>query len=188
MDIFYKVEVRDTDKTRHYWADRKQLSEATKNMLSEADVFVLPWDHIEEGKEYYPDSTTEFFKGLISNNSGIQFSLVVDPHDYREISLHSKRIRWPTMHVMTVSLGVLSSLLASQIEKHANERLDETILETSLIIEDADGKCIEFRYVGPPNELVTELLKNAARCFPKEEIDKDATYIARRINEAHSDR
>lgn len=187
LENLFHVEIKASDKNRHYWATRRELNTETKKVFSEADVLFLPWENKVGGKDVYPTGTAELINTFGESTKAITFAIVVDQNEYIELSLHSNTARWPVMLVTTVSLGVFSSLLANQIDRLLTSKPETTKIEMGLIIQNKEGKCVEFNYTGPPREFVDNLLEGAKRCFPEEVEIINPSYNQNRIESSHSD-
>lgn len=174
QDTIFKVEIRSEAQTRHELIQNSGLSEQILSNILKADILILPTP-VGRGRDEqaFPSGTDNLYLDLIEKYGSSTFALFVDPGDYRELDLHSDKLRLPRLFVpedkKAFVLGVLASLVAGLIL----EAKAPTSVELSVIFEPASRQCVEISYVGPPEEIEATLKHYFDKCSDGNG-DKDA--------------
>lgn len=164
--ILYKIEVKESSKSRSYWASEGRFPELQEGLRS-ADILILPWENFRENERFlYPQGTADFYKKL-SSVVEQEVLLVALQGQYTEIALHSKSWRVPTIMMNKLLLPAAASLLAMAIYGALDNVMEDDSVEIDLIVEGDNGRCIELSYKGPPSRSIDSLLSEAENCFPE---------------------
>lgn len=160
----FQVEVRESDKNRNYWANRPWAS-ASSGIIREADIVVVPWEDFRNGyPALFPHDTLSLFEE-IQAGSKLSVAIAVPEEDYKELSLHGRELRWPTLLVSGLILPIIATVLGNRIDSFLTDGFDPDTVEIEIIVEGDFGKCISIKYKGPPNRLKETILFEHQNCF-----------------------
>lgn len=165
------VSVRESTKTRHYWASRPALQENTVKQILSSDILIVPHEDPEGTRDTFPAGTADFTRRLSRALGRVAFA--TEPADYQELSLRADHVRWPTIAIAaSIVCSVVGGVLANEITALIRQPEPVATLETKLIIENASGKCISIDYQGPPSRALETIIAQAKACFP-DDVDDD---------------
>ena len=161
----YEVRVKETDRNREYWVSRPWLDER-RDEVREADILIVPWENFRnEEATLFPRGTTDI-AAKVREFSGLSVAIAVDRLAYKEIMLHSKEHRLPTIFVREILLPTLAGILATLAADAVLHGSPDDKVEVSVIVEGKQGRCISVEYKGPANRLAETVVQEAERCLP----------------------
>jgi len=165
QDIIFKVEIRSESLTRHELIENSGLSEKILSHVLGADILILPTP-VGRGRDEwaFPSGTDNLYLDLIEKYGPSAFALFVSPDDYKELDLHSDKLRLPRLLVPEDKKTFVLSVLASLVAGLMLEAKAPTFVELSVIFEPASRQCVEISYVGPPEEIEATLKHYFDRC------------------------
>lgn len=164
--ILFKIEVKESKRTRSYWEDEARFPSLREGLRS-ADILILPWEDFRDGHDFlYPQGTSELYKSLLSAVDA-KVILVAVEEEYREIALHSRSWRLPTILVDKVFLPAVAGVLAMAIYGAFETIGEDDSIEISLLVEGDNGRCVELSYQGPPSRSIESILSEVESCFPE---------------------
>jgi len=178
MRVLFRVSVEESDKHKHYWATRSHISETTIEKILSSKILIVPWENRSDAGETFPAGTSDFYWALTKTLGEGAIAIAAEPDSYKELSLHADHVRWPTLVIAgTFVIEILTGVISDQISYLIQQPDPPKILEMTLIVENASGKCISINYSGPPLRALDTLVSEAAACLPK-----DAHEIPSEIN------
>jgi hypothetical protein len=63
-DVLLDLRVARTDRNRNYWIERAKLSGDEVAEARRADFLIVPRENFREGRDLFPNTTTDFIKAL----------------------------------------------------------------------------------------------------------------------------
>jgi hypothetical protein len=161
----YEIRVKETDRNREYWVSRPWLADR-RDEVREAAILIVPWENFRnEEATLFPRGTTDV-AARIREVSGVSVAIAVDRLAYKEIMLHSKEHRLPTIFVREVLLPTLVGILATLAADAVMHGTPNDTVEVSVIVEGEQGRCISVEYKGPATRLAETVVKETERCLP----------------------
>lgn len=149
------------------WAARSYVGNRLREQLKNADALIVPNEGLGDQEElvYFPEGTEEVLRFLQSSASdGLTVDIVIEEKDYKELSL---RADWLMIAALVVKVGVapiLVGLLSEYIKKRLGNRIDNTIVKSSITVSDEETKrSVAITYEGPAStyrEVMGKAVKN----------------------------
>lgn len=167
----FEIRVKESDQNREYWVNKPWLQDRRADVRC-ADILVLPWvDFREEGETLFPLGTADIV-AMIAAATDLTVGVAVDRTGYKEILLHSKEHRFPTLLVNSLILPAVAGVLSNLATDAIKGVQGPATVELRVIVEGDHGRCISVDYKGPPDRLSTELLDEVNRCLPPPQTEK----------------
>jgi hypothetical protein len=138
--------ITETDENFAYWRQKSYLNEATRLLLTNVDVMIVP----EEGfRDYeiplFPSNTMELYDLL---KTQLNVEAAINDEDYNEVSINNRVHRYGKFIVINAVVPIFIGLITNYIYdklKHENPK-DEIDLE--IVIQNNAGKSQSIKYEG----------------------------------------
>jgi hypothetical protein len=168
--LYLSLTVSETDHDRSYWAVRPWASGEKINQVRAANLVIVPWeDKGANGEPLFPRGTSELFHFLSSSLSDVHVCMGIDNGHFREIAEHANVWRLPTLFISAIAIPIFVQVLGNRIDQWMSDSGADNIIESEIIIEGKNGRCISIKYKGPPSKFADTILAQAAECLPKAE-------------------
>ncbi|MGJ4904569.1 hypothetical protein ACQR0V_23580 [Bradyrhizobium sp. HKCCYLS2058] len=165
---FLKFEVKETDEGKGYWLDQPWVDAAQRAALLKAQVLAVP--HVSYGSEgpVFPVGSEAFlarFREALGADGSL--GIAIRSADYRELALHSKAWRLPTLFVSSIAVPLVINILAARMDALLPGHATGDTAEITLIVEGPNHKTLKVHFKGDPKDL-GDFLKRAVPRFVDE--------------------
>jgi hypothetical protein len=169
FDLLLSITVSETRRNRAYWASQPWVTGAKIADLRSADLVMFPWESKgDNSPPLYPRGSAELFRTLAQNLLNSTLTLGVAEQEYFEMSQHADEWRLPTLLVSSFLLPMLAQILGNEIDRWISQSDSDAVLQTEMIIEGHRGRCISFKYKGPPSKFLDTMSEYVADCLDAE--------------------
>jgi hypothetical protein len=163
--LILSIELSETERTRHYWLAKFHQKSVVAAADDEASILLAPWEQFRDGKDLFPQGTSDFFKFIQAKRPDVPVAIAVSEDEYREITLHGNEFRLPTALIKETLVAVFVGLCAEYL-MHNQAHPTKDIVQLEVIVEGPSRKCISVKYKGPPGKLADRILEEIDRCLP----------------------
>jgi hypothetical protein len=190
--LILSIELSETERTRHYWLAKFHQKSVVAAADNEASILLAPWEQFLDGKDLFPQGTSDFFRFIQAKRPDVSVAIAVSQAEYREITLHGNEFRLPTALIKEALVPVFVGLCAEYLMHHQAHPTND-IAQLEIIVEGPSRKCISVKYKGPPGKLADRILEEIDRCLPGAAKDgkqakhpSEAAPITKPSNKNHS--
>lgn len=158
-----ELTVTETHENLAYWRQRDYLSDATKALLANADVLIVPEEDFANYEiPLFPNNMLELYDVL---KAQLNIEAVINDEDYHEVSLNSRVHRYGKFIVLNAVIPVFIGLLTNYLYdkmKHEDPK-DEIHLE--IVVQDKNGQSQSVKYQGTASNFnkVVDKVKELAK-------------------------
>ena len=159
----FSVSIADTNLNRDALAAKDWAT--NEGGVRNADLIILPWHDLETTKEaVFPQGTSDVFKYLRTAGVG-DVELIVLPSDYKEIAMHGKAWRLPTLFISFFAFPIFTNILANKLSELLPGFEHDDTVHLQMVIERPHSKCLSIKYEGPASRLAETVARESERCF-----------------------
>jgi hypothetical protein len=138
--------ITETNENLAYWRQRDYLNEATRQLLTNVDVMIVPEEDFRDYEiPLFPSNMMELYD-LLKEHLNVEAA--INDEDYSEVSLNSRVHRYGKFVVLSAVVPIFIGLLTNYIYdklKHEDPK-DEINLE--IVVQDKSGKAQSVKYQG----------------------------------------